>query len=238
MLFPYHVLIQCFVFSLDYSQQEEYVEMAKSLDDATRRRKQHTAGIRKCYIHSILDLQEEHRAEGIYDPKGLACMAKRCTKYSTRDAATRGKEMEKEATRMKRSETLDILKSVLSMMDEMDASCQRKQDTSLQPPMRLMSPKREYWATPTTTNHQYRAMRFDAKKYRPILKANSKTNYPLKALQPLPTVSIFGTWNLSNQKNLVTFVQPIYKSIAEDSSILTSGRGDRELHHRRVGASS
>lgn len=144
----------------------DFGEMIEDLDETTKRRKRHIAGIRKCYIHTILDLQGRHRLEGIHDPKGLACMAKRCTKFSCRDAARRGKELELEllvssATTTSSSErndqhqlqqadeeqeppgTLDILKSVLGIMGEMDATSYKKQDTSLQPPIRLLSPRQQ-----------------------------------------------------------------------------------------------
>lgn len=138
--------------------QDEFERMMEDLDEATKRRRRHIAGIRKCYIHTILDLQERHRFEEIQDPKGLACMAKRCTKYSTRDAARRGKELELElivasatssisgtdsSESPEPSGTLDILKSVLGMMGEMDATSHKKQDTSLRPPMRLVSPRQQ-----------------------------------------------------------------------------------------------
>lgn len=116
--------------------------MAEGLDDVTRQRRKHVSAVRKSYVRTILDLQEEHRAEGMFDPKGLACMAKRCTKYSTRDAAERGKEMEREASRVDRMQTLDILDSVLDMMDD-SLHNKRGQDTCLQPPRRLVSPTRE-----------------------------------------------------------------------------------------------
>lgn len=113
--------------------------MVENLDDITRQRRKHIQGVRKYYVRTILDLQEEHRTEGIVDPKGIACMAKRCTKYSSRDAVARGKEMEKEAKRVDRTQTLNILDSVLDMLDD-SSQHKRGQDTCLQPPRRLVSP--------------------------------------------------------------------------------------------------
>ena len=123
--------------------------MIKDVDDTTWNHRKHIAGIRKCFVHAILDLQKEHRAEGISDPKGLACMAKRCTKHSIKEAATRGKEMEKEAKNAEKSHTLDILNSVLDMIgvcddeeeeQQQDSQVRRKYDSCLNPPQRLVSP--------------------------------------------------------------------------------------------------
>lgn len=132
-------------------QSTEFAEMVDDLDDATRRRRKHIAGIRKCYVHTILGLQEEHRSEGINDPKGIACMAKSCTKYSRRDAITRGKDMALEVSAARRigktQDTLAIIDSVLDIMESSPPLCRqepRKQETKrdmcLQPPRRLLSP--------------------------------------------------------------------------------------------------
>jgi len=129
-------------------QAQEFGEMVENLDDLSHQRRKHVSAIRKCYVRTILELQEEHRAEGVVDPKGLACMAKRCTKYSSRDAAARGKEMAREAFRVDRSQTIDILDSVLDLMDDSSHHL-RGQDKCLQPPRRLVSPSRDSPRKPT-----------------------------------------------------------------------------------------
>lgn len=132
-------------------QSEEFKEMIDDVDDTTWKHRKHIAGIRKCFVHTILDLQKEHRLEGISDPKGLAVMAKRCTKHSAREAATRGKEMAKEALRHhtpraeEKAQTLDILNSVLDMIGDVDGTKVRSKaknnsDASIEPPRRLVSP--------------------------------------------------------------------------------------------------
>lgn len=146
--FVSHIKKCCIHYSLE--QPKEFSEMAENLDEATRRRRKHIAGIRRCFVHTILDLQEEHRREGIHDPKGIACTAKRCTKYNSRDAATRGKEMAQEAaalplppsSKVQQSQTLDIIDCVLDLVGVTDSPQRpnRTSDTSLQPPRRLLSP--------------------------------------------------------------------------------------------------
>lgn len=123
--------------------------MLESLDSITRQRKQHIAGVRRFYVNTILDLQDEHKSNGIDNFEDvLAKMASRCTRYSRRDAMLRATDLASEVARyQQRDAVLNVIDSVLDIMKDTkvpvvtdDDADVPSHDSCLRPPKRLLSP--------------------------------------------------------------------------------------------------
>jgi hypothetical protein len=107
--------------------------MNRSLDQVTRHRRQQIAGACRSFVNGILDLQKEHRSEGISDPRGLARMSKICSKHACRDAVARAADVDRDASRLRKLQMADMIDSVLDSMNVFP-------DTGLKPPRDVQSP--------------------------------------------------------------------------------------------------
>eukprot|EP00934_Nitzschia_sp_Nitz4_P002551 Nitzschia sp. Nitz4//scaffold132_size63325//38852//39484//NITZ4_006293-RA/size63325-exonerate_est2genome-gene-0.36-mRNA-1//-1//CDS//3329535323//2541//frame0 len=117
---------------------DEFRDMATDVDTMTKQRKQHVAGVRRFFVFTILNLQDDQRDdEGSADPNLLAEMAVSCTRFSSRDAQTRAAILAKEVHRYRCQEVLAILDDVLDLIN---ASDDDDDNNMLRPPKRLLSP--------------------------------------------------------------------------------------------------